>query len=331
MNPRYIEWDHIGLCGIAGKSGSGKSSTMRLLLAQLAMGGAGLIVIDGHGKYGQQTLSKTIEPLKPSFLFPVAVEDEDIYQAIRAAYQIATWRKENWNESHEPPRIALIIDELANILMRFDGERSKFIVKALTLFATEARKTNVKTFVAAQNWTADFIGSASVRKSMNTLILHRIAPDEVSKFSNILEIRRSVPNMRVGEAWIIPETSDPQRVYIPKITQDDLLSIAHQIPPYEVTEDVQLALYGISNGETISEINHVRNNDISAPQSTISGISNDAITPELLQKWYYEILKYDTLRYTKTDIIYRVWGAMPGATKKYRAASKIYDYLKSKL
>lgn len=323
--PRYIEWDRIGLCGIAGKAGSGKSSTMRLMLAQFALSGVGIILVDGHGRYGQQNLASTVTALSGSFIVPVAKEDDSIYDAIKLAYDIALWRVYNWKESHSPPMIALVIDELANILMRFDGDRAQFIIKALVFFATEARKTNVKTFVASQNWTQDFIGAASIRKSMNTVILHRTAPDEVSKFTNMLAIKRSAPNMRVGEAWIIND-EDPTKVYVPKVTQDDLLSIAHLVPVYEMADDVF----------------HVVSPEFQKPDETLEADRETAYeTDETLEtdlpfmpnigiNIVYNMQFHARKGVGKKDVIFIVLKAKPGATQAWKAASKLYDNAKEK-
>lgn len=321
----YTEWDQIGLCGIAGKSGSGKSSTMRLLLAQMAMGGTGLIVADGHGKFGQQNLASTIDALSDAFIYPVASSDDAIYDSIMRAYQIAKWRAEHWDSPQMPGRIALVIDEISNILLRCTPEQSKNIVDALVYFATQARKTNVKTFIGSQNWTQDFIGSAAIRKSMNVLILHKVAPDEVSKFTNVSLIKKSVPNMRVGEAWIINGT-DPVRTYIPKVTTNDLTAIANRIIPYELTDDV-ISATGETQRETFLKVS----NAVSPLQSRVSSASSSDQTQKLLQIWYTKVRKCYLDGLNKTDTIHLVWNVSPGSSKRYKVASRLYDSFKDRL
>lgn len=314
--PTYIEWASIGLCGVAGKAGSGKSSTMRLLAAQMAMSGTGLLIADGHGRFGQQSLGATLQPLAASFILPVAVDDADILNVVTMAHKVAQWRMKHWTDSKEPPRIALIIDELANILMRFDKETAQYVINALNYFATEARKTNVKTFIAAQNWTQDFIGAASIRKNMNTVILHRTAADEVAKFTNLSMIKKTAPNMHVGEAWIISQL-DPVKVRIPRVTQDDLVAITSSIPVYIPSHDVETIVH--------------KKPTVSASQRDISQFRSRDQTQDILQKWYVEIRKLNKEGYTKTQVIQQIWNVSPGSSKRYKLASKIYDSIKAKI
>lgn len=334
MKPSYIEWSNIGMCGIVGKAGSGKSSTMQLLLSQLALSGVGIVLVDGHGKFGSQTLASTCEPLAAAYVLPAAISDDDILESITSVYKLAKWRIENWNQSSDPPPIALVVDELTNILSRFDNADSDFIISALEFFATQARKANIKTFVASQNWTADFIGAASIRRSMNVTILHRVAPDVVSSFTNVLTVKRDVPNLQVGQAWVLNQTDIPRKVYLPKVTQDSLVAVQKHIPRYNPTKDVLIALgrYESSlRGDGSMEESVF---DASGSYIQVSGMSKN--TQNMIYTKIAEMRKIalewgetHSEPITKAALIKKTFGIAPGRSKTYSAASKIYDYARS--
>jgi hypothetical protein len=235
MRARYLEWDNIGLCGIAGISGSGKSSTMRFLLAQMALGGTGIFLADGHGKIGVDNLAHTTTPLASAFLAPVATDVDAAVDLIHAAAIVAHNRR-NGKDKDIHFRVAIVIDEYISIMRQLDEDRRAEIVEIMETFATDYRKTNVKMFVAAQNWKEDFIGSAAIRQSMNATVLHRVSPDDVRLFQIPTSLKREVTQLRVGHAFILQQVSDPVKVYVPKITQDDLRAIAHLVPQVELSE-----------------------------------------------------------------------------------------------
>jgi hypothetical protein len=320
LKAQYIEWDAIGLCGIIGESGSGKTSTMRFILAQLALGGTGIILADGHGRMNStsaQTLAQSCEALQKAYVLPVAVEDAAILVSIKHARTMAQNRIDGIDT--DTSHVALVIDEFVSVLGRMSKEDSAYTIDTITKFATDYRKTGVKAFISAQNWTQDHIGAASIRRSMNTKIIHRVAVDAIGLFTNDPIVKKVVPNMRVGSAYIVQASADPIKVYVPKVTTDDLKAIQNRVIPY-----VSLAR---NEQETQDTVSH----DVSALQSDISHFSYNINTQKLLLKWYKDVRNCIDLGKNKTDTIYAIWGASPGSSKKYKTASKLYDYLRSKL
>lgn len=319
VTPKYLEWENIGLCGVAGESGSGKTSTMRFFLAQLAMSGTGIILVDGHGRMANatQTLAQSCEPLSKAYLIPVAIDDNTIIEAIELARTIAQNRLDGIDSSRD--HVALIIDEIVSIFDRLAeaGKQKQIdrIVSTLEKFATEYRKTEVKAFIAAHNWTQDFVGSAALRRSMSTIILHRVSPEKVGYFTRNAIIRKKAPDLRVGNAFIIQANADYETVYIPKIVQDDLKAIAHLVP--------ETFLKFPEKFQKVSD-------RVSAAESGVSEISEVSQQQKTLKKWYETFLKLHESGKTKVEIIDLLWNVKPGANNKYRTASKLYDAFKRK-
>jgi ABC-type oligopeptide transport system ATPase subunit len=306
--PQYIELENMGLCGIAGISGSGKSSTIRLIAAQLALMGAGIIIVDGHGSYSQETLAESCKPLSKAFIRPTATHDVDIISAFEYIRSIAENRL-NGNDTSKNYYV-LIADEIISILARIGDKQSLRIIETLLKFATDYRKTNVRVIIAAQNWTKDFIGSAAIRRSMNVTLLHRMATDVVALFSNNPTVKRGAPNLTIGQLYIISQTQDtPVRVKVPNISQDDLIGISQHL------ETVPAPYESFVRDETI----------ISAPQSDISHISDIVYLRQTAQKWADEIRKSYDNNTTKAETIYSIFSVRPGSSKKYKLASKLYD------
>lgn len=316
LKGHYIEWDTIGLCGLVGESGSGKTSTTRFLMAQMALNGTGMILIDGHGKMNTQTqtLAQSCEPLSSAYIVPAAITDDDIIAAIRLARKIAQDRIDGRDNSKS--HVALIIDEFISVLGRMNKADFDFTVDTIVKFAGEYRKTGVKAFVSAFNWTQDMIGAATIRKSMNTKILHRVSANDVQLFSTLPYVKKTVPQMRVGEAFIIQANADPIKVYVPKVTADDLKAIKNRVLSWDG-----------SYQETFLSVS----SNVSAYESGISQVSHTLDQNVLLQKWCEEIRNCINNGMNKTDTIVMIWGVYPGSSKRYKTASKLYDYVKTKI
>lgn len=334
--PQYIEWgidNGIGLCGIVGKSGSGKSSTLRFILAQLAMSGTGLIVVDGHGRISDQNLVATLEPLWGACLIPVAVTDEDVISAIRLADRIAAHRLEGI-DTDLGFRVALVIDEYISILQRVSKEVAQEIVQIINRFGQVYRKTNVACFIAAQNWTADFIGAASIRQNLVITLLHRMAPDEMRLFTGNPFVRKVGPTLKPGELFILNGPQDPVKVYVPRVRMDDLKAIAGYVPTIE---------YGAGFNapqpiKTPIASNFVEPNSTNnALQPIKPQIGGHVIQPKkaenIAQAFIQNALQWDESKLGplhKVKLIKKVLNIGPGRNKTYLAASKLYDALESR-
>lgn len=304
----YLEWETFGLFAIAGQSGSGKSSTTRFLLAQLALNNVGLVICDGHGRAGIESLAESVQPLSAAFLYPIAIDPKDVLESVR---YIETIMRRRLNKQ-EPidQKIAIVIDEFTSLMLRMTPEQAKEVTKLLILISQEARKTNVRGFLLGHNWSANFLGSAAIRDNLSAKLLHRLAPNEVKLFlpAPPAPLLRSIGGLKQGQAYLITQRLDPTKVHIPYITTDDLESVAKFVPDIRnnYDYDIESALESVEMSDEMEE----------------KVGKNSKIT---LKYIYETIVENRRNNIGKTKTIYEIWGAKPGGSDVYKAASKLYD------
>lgn len=302
----YSEWDTFGVLGIAGKTGTGKSSTLRLILAQLAMGEHGIIVADGHGKM-QGSLVQSIDAISPALIIPPVVEFNDILQAINAVQSIMVDRKEKRDLSTS--KIAFVIDEFTSFFMQMNKDQINNVAKMLLSLGNEARKTNIRVFLAAHNWSQDYIGAAAVRRSLGGMIFHRLDEGEAKLFiESNAKLRNTIANLKKGEALLRLPTHDPVKVMLPYVAIDDLDTIVQDV--YHADE--LRALYGhkFSIRKEITMENKQLNSD------------------EIIDK-IIELRMFEGM--SKQNIIWQVFHVRAGSSPKYKAASKLFDAIMKKV
>lgn len=307
--PLYLEWETFGLFGVAGSTGSGKSSTTLFLLAQLALAGVGLIVADGHGRAGNESLAERAQPLSRALLYPIAIDPSDVLDTIK--YVESIMRRRINDKEPTDQKIAFVIDEYTSLMLRMTPQQAKQTTELLLLISQEARKTNVRGFLLGHNWSANFIGNAAIRSNLaNSVLLHCLAENETKLFfpSAPAKLKREIANLKQGQAFLKTARLDPVKVHIPYITTDDLLSIANFIPDVRSNYD-----HDIENALESYEMDETVYNKIEQKPK----LSLKSIVETILENRKNGIMKKKT--------IYQIWGVKPGASDTYKAASKFYD------
>lgn len=319
--PFYIEWDSFSVMAIVGASGSGKTSTARLMLCQLLLNDIDIMICDPHGYIENQSLTHSIKPLQQFLLQPIAIDKDSRIRAIRHAGMEFNKRKNNPAASKR--KFVLIIDELTAHFMECDSSEVHEQEQILLAIANQARKVNMRIILIGQNWKQDYIGSRSVRSSINAIIFHRINGDEVKLLSENTPatIRRQITQLKQGYAILYSQTNIYQYVKIPYISIDDIRDFATRI----------------------ESRNESRNNKIVARDSTESRHSND-VKPlrdsdsfsqkipqnnESLDKKQLAIIAAIKSGKTKEQTIKDIFGYSKGSKyKPYLAAARLYDRIK---
>lgn len=301
MKPTYLRWGTFSACGIGGKSGSGKSSTLRLVLSQLAGSSVSLIVADGHGN-AEDSLAKAVEPLQPAFLTPVITEVEDLRKHIKSIKDLMELRLNNKESSDK--KIAFVIDEFTSFFMRLPKEDIQAVTKMLIQLSNEARKTNIRIFLTAHNWAKDYVGAAEVRRNLGSFLLHRLDDGEARLFLANGKLRQKVTSLKQGEALLVTQDSDPTKVYIPYISQDDLYTVNVQ-DQYEMREKYMALI----RGEL--DTNQAKHNKLTKN-------IGDRYIEQIIDLHYRQGLG-------KIATIKRMFGVSQGGSEAYKQASKLYD------
>lgn len=223
MQGRYLEWNTFSTVAICGKSGSGKTSTVRFIIAQMLLNGVSTIVCDPHGNAGVDSLKMSIEPIEQFLVLPVAIDLEDRIKAFRYVHKILRARIDGTDTSKQ--RICIILDEATYHFLECSKEQATEFTRFLHDLTNEGRKKDICVFLLGQNFKADFVGSRSIRSSITHVIFHRTSEDETKLFvpSMPAKEKRIIAQLPTGHIFVYPFL---YRLRVPYITQDDMIDFA---------------------------------------------------------------------------------------------------------
>lgn len=230
----YIELEQLGVLAIVGKSGTGKTSTIRFLISQLLLQESYIYVCDPHGKTLRENLTRSIEPLLPYVIS--AVSHGDRTQKIYEFGEKLQNRIDGVDTTSYP--IVLILDEAPAHFMQCSTEELKRQSDILLKTANEGRKVGVHAILLLQNVKKDFIGSRSIRSSLTHILFHRINEEEIKLLVQSLpnEIRNDIVRLRIGRAVLYPEL---KRITIPFIDNDETIHFEKIYRNRLITRDTQ--------------------------------------------------------------------------------------------
>lgn len=289
--PTYLDLSTWGVCAIAGKTGSGKTATARLLAAQFALAQYQILLCDMHGNRDDQTIASIADPLKVKNVYR---DKESILEAIEYVYDKFTQQI----EKNTRQKIVMFLDESPAFFMSCSAYQTRHVSAMLLRMANEARKTSTRIVMLGQNWKQDYSGSRDIRSSIGATILHRLDDSEIKLLASQLRAndRRTISNLRVGHAAIIDSRHALRYVKIPYITIDDLYTITDLI-----TLDHGIVMQDHDN-DTIAE--NTRENRITL------------------------ILHYYDSGFNKEQIIKKVFNIRKGGrSESWKQASLLYDYI----
>lgn len=215
-----LPWRDLGHLLVAGLTGSGKSSFLRLLAYQAIAEGARLILGDLDGT----TFPMLAE--HPSLLVPIARTPEEFREAVHRAlgemddrarlYAGVPGFPENLDEynriADKPlPRLLVILDEFNSAVMALGGPRREFAGSVARL-SWQGRKFGIHLVFAAQDFSKEVVGR--VRDQVTAAICFRIRSAEVARAIGCAGAER-IPADRPGRA-VTDRWGPMQAFYLPK-------------------------------------------------------------------------------------------------------------------
>jgi hypothetical protein len=224
--PLHTRTGAAGLLAIAGRSGSGKTATARLLIAQHCLHGGGVALIDGHGHAGAESLAQSCAPLRGAFLADPAIDDRAIWQTIQQIDDLA--RRRLGGDADRTP-VLLVIDEFTSLALRHP--QAEDLIKRLIAFGNEYRKVGVTALLIGHSWKAGMISDrygTALRSAIGTRLVHRTDPDNARYLLRSDELV-GVDRLPTGGALVFDGDSEPKRASVPLVRHTDLLAIAPRL------------------------------------------------------------------------------------------------------
>ena len=317
-NPKYIEWGSYATIAISGKSGSGKTSTIRFIIIQNILNNIQTIVCDPHGNAGNGSLKDGIEPIEHLLALPIAVTLEDRIAAFRMVHTILRRRIAGLDTSKQ--KICIILDEATLHFLECSKEQSEEFTRFLMDMSNEGRKKDICCYLLGQNWKADFIGSRSVRSSISHVLFHRTDEAEVKLFAESMPAkeRRKISTLPTGKMYVYPYL---YTVRVPYISKDDLIDFASKY---------QNNVSSVITSTPIAPYQHAESHDSTI--STIPPKNTESKSTSNLARAIKQIIECKNAGMNKEQTILKVLQIRKsGTSERWKIASKFYDAVMSRV
>jgi hypothetical protein len=233
----HLAWPKLGHLLVAGKTGSGKSVFLRLLVYQAIAEGAQLLLVDLDGA----TFSMLAN--HPALVAPVATSPQTAQEAVERAlgecehramlYQQMTGYPENLEEynanvvqqGQEPlPRLMVILDEFSTLMTTLGGPKSAFASQVAEL-GWRGRKFGIHLVFAAQDFTKQVVGR--VRDQVNAVVCFRVRSPEVARgvgCPEAVHISENRPGLACTDRWGPVQTFYLEKRLLSQVNSQSLLS-----------------------------------------------------------------------------------------------------------
>jgi hypothetical protein len=274
--PKTIERRMFHNVQVAGKPGSGKTTTIRYLAGAATINGASSMIIDPHAG-NEESLATALAPLESFYLAAPASDGTQAMRALEMIMQAGNDRKAGRDTSTSP--IALFIDELGAILRWFDPEDQGRFLDQLVTISQEFRKYGIGLTIGGQLPPKGSQG-APLRQSIATVYCHQMHRDQ-SRLILPANAASLTERLMPGQTVTYLADGSTDVLSIPQATKYDLEIIAGITPPkrhrsaFEAVQeaasvplqspkprsaDEQAIISAFSAGEDITQIAKKRNN-----------------------------------------------------------------------
>ena len=218
------ESPHIAVWGA---SGSGKSTVLISVLAQLISNSTDVYIVDGKNEFSSFK----------NFVEQVAVENDDILNLLEEIIQIIQKRQKIVaKEVLKTNKIGLtsqdvglspvvvMADEVASVLATFDTKEKKKVVSYLMQVAQKGRSVGVFLIIASQSPATDVLPN-SIREQFATKILLGTASGDVQRMAFGETVTTSDVERFQGFYSEDGKTITPQRFYVPNLYENNLANL----------------------------------------------------------------------------------------------------------
>jgi hypothetical protein len=232
----HIDLSACGTIGIGGQPRVGKTTTARLLLAQIAAQGGHIALCDPHGQHDQGLLQQCA-PISGACIRQAVAPDE-ISEAILFVDKIGSQRTRQ-GRGGQP--VVLVIDEFTALVLR--QALPDDILLRLTAMAVEYAKFNLHILLIAHDWSKAALGSLGtpLRRAITHRIIHRSDMQNAEFLLPNAALARQVPTLTTGQALSWSDTG-PVTLAVPLVDDATLRAAARGRPPQPYVPGAKLHL-----------------------------------------------------------------------------------------
>ena len=228
--PQYIEMPGCGFVFVGGQPRSGKTTLVKLLVAQAILHDWHVLVCDPH-IHKDSGLLKQLQPLSGR-LVRQDVTPAEIAHTIGLVDKIGQRRKSGQDRPDRP--VLLVIDEFSNLVIR--KELDEPTLALLPAMAMAYAGVQVHGVIIGHDWSRAMLGGtygATLRRAGTHRLVTRIAPDAAELLLPSAAHARQAADLTPGRALFWGDES-PIPIDVPFVGAEDLAYAARGAPerPY---------------------------------------------------------------------------------------------------
>jgi hypothetical protein len=331
--PITADWRDLYSALIGGKSGTGKSTLIRSILAQSAMQGGRFVVVDPHYGAGEESLGASLQPLRTLLLCDIAADERQMIDALGYVSAIGQRRLKGVDPERWP--LVLVVDETTALFQR--SQVSHQLARVLGEISQETRKVGVYALCIGQNFDGRIMDT-TIRNSFVSMLSMPARRDVARVQSGNTEFGRMAEALKIGQCvWLTP-TGDLYRLAVPNCTQQDLELVARQFGAKTIYTAPEGALPEVRDGSTIGSTigsesladtyleRHFPNartdqrTDKASASELVDELANDERATHAVRLFLDGV--------SNSEIVAELWGATSG-DKKMRALQELNGILRS--
>lgn len=216
-------WLDLYSCAVGGLSGTGKSWTATFLLAQAALQGSRLLLLDPHAD-NPESLTSRLGPMRARFVCEPATTPAEMLAAVKLARGELDRRKAGGYARGSAP-IVVVADEFA-ALQR--GELADPLAELVEALGQEGRKYDLFGMICSQVWSAERAGGTPLRDSLAAAYVHRLRPAQARMMTGLTsaDLPDDLFTLPQGVAYLVTTGGDLRPVVIPRMEAGDLGRVA---------------------------------------------------------------------------------------------------------
>jgi hypothetical protein len=230
-NAVYRAWKQLKAILILGLQGGGKTTTACWLLAQVALSGGRLAVIDKHARSEEDSLYAKLRPLEACLICPVGDAPDTALEVLRITRAVFDARL-----AGEPCTfpLLLVVDEFSAILRQGEsGGPWETVARELVALVEdpnfEGRKHQCYAICIGQATNASRNGGTEVRDTFNTRIVHAMR-EKQAQMLGLTEQQQQIARLERGQVYVDSEgAGEPFFIQMPYLSEAELHLVAERL------------------------------------------------------------------------------------------------------